>query len=376
MRTTPLCCIGILVCALALGSGGESTVVAQQPATIAVSTEIKQAVAALTGTEFAQRQAAEKQLIAQGPAAFEPLIALLGTVPPEAGQRILLILEQIWIHAPEPQADTLERQLEDLRLTWGPYQPAMDRLLSAHHRLREQRAVRALRRLNAIVEEEDVEDLEFQIRPGPLFPNSPPRHIAQIILPRSWKGTGADLWHLQRLSHLKYLTVFVVEGNGITEFQKQQMQVGFPDLTVSMRAEVYLGVEGSPFGNQRGCYVSKVIPGSPAETAGLELGDTIMSVDGMEIHSFLGLVEALKSKRAYQPIELKIDPGYQNRFPHYPFEEGGKSNLHTLTAIGIPWEDRRFPTPPVPPLAESLPELPFPETSPLPGSPVEVPVQR
>lgn len=338
---------------------------AAEPVKVAIPDEIQRAVGDLSSQEFTIRQAAEKALITRGASAFEPLLASLNSAPPDAGQHILQILEQIWVNAPQPQADSLERQLEDLRLTLGPYQPAVARILSAHHRLREQRAVRALRRLNAIIETTlDDEEMELLVQMGQPLPNEPPERISQIILPRSWKGTEADLWHIQRLSHLGSLHVFVIENNGISEASQQRMRVGFPDLLVSARAEVFIGVVGSQFDSGEGCHVQAVQTDSPAETAGLQPGDLILSVDGVKIANFTALVDSLKTKRGYQPIELKVDRGSDYR----PlFDNGLKDEPLAITVIGIPWEARRFPTPPAPPTSESLiPELPFSERHPLP----------
>lgn len=323
---------------------------------MAIPAEIQQAVADLSSKEFAKRHASEKQLISWGASAFEPLVAALSTASPDAGQHILQILEQIWVAAPLPQADRLERQLEDLRLTLGPYQPAVTRILLAHHRLREERAVKSLRRLNAIIETTlDEEELERLIQVGEPVPNELPMRISQIILPRSWKGTEADLWHIQRLSHLGSLHVFVIENNGMSEVAQQQMRVGFPGLVVMGRAEVFIGVVGSLFDSGQGCHVGSIQSGSPAETAGLQVGDLIRSVDGVEIGNFSDLVDSLKTKRGYQPIELIVDrAGYRQLN-----EDGPNSEPLTITVIGLPWEARSFPTPPAPPATESLtPELP------------------
>ena len=363
-RATPLRCIGVLVCALSLAGWGDALLLAEEPASVVTPAAVPQAVADLSSTEFTHRQAAEQRLIALGPPVFEPLVASLSKTTPESGQRILAILEQIWLQTPEPQSDILERQLETLRLTWGPYQPTVEHMLFAHHRLRQERAVRALRRLNAVIETvDDSEELELLMLQGLPIPKVPPERISHIVLPRSWKGTEADLWHIQRLSHLKSLTVFLIERNGITPSAMQRMQVGFPDLTVDVRAEVFLGVVGSPFNNDgQGCYVGLVQPGSPAEIAGIQRGDTILSVDGKKLSNFNDLIVALKTKRAYQSMELQVDPGYENRFPIHRFENPGQPVPTTLTVIGIPWEAKSFPTPPPPQPSEPLLDLRDPRT--------------
>jgi PDZ domain len=352
----------VLACALLLAEWSPAPLLADEPASVAIPAAVQQAVADLSASEFTHRQAAEQRLIALGPSAFEPLLGLLSKSAPESGQRILAILEQIWLRTPEPQSDILERQLEALRLTYGPYQPTVEHLLFAHHRLREERAVRALRRLNAVIEtEDDPDEIDLLMLQGLPIPKAPPQHLTQIVLPRSWKGTEADLWHIQRLSHLKSLTVFVIENNGITPSAWQRMQIGFPNLTVNVRAEVFLGVVGSQFDEGNGCYVSLVQAGSPAETAGIQPGDRILSVDGTKISKFEDLIKALKTKRAYQAMELQVVQGYERRFPSHRFEQQGQPGLTTLTVIGIPWEAKSFKIPPPPQPSERLPVLPISE---------------
>ena len=357
------------MCALWWVGGVDALLIADEPASVAIPAAVQQALADLSSEVFTHRQAAVQRLIALGPPAFEPLLASLGKTTPEAGQRILAILEQIWLQTPEPQSDILERQLETLRLTWGPYQPTVEQMLFAHHQLRQERAVKALRRLNAIIETvDDPEEVQLLMLQGLPIPNDPPQRLSLIVLPRSWKGTEADLWHIQRLSHLNEpneLTVYVIENNGITPSAMQGMTIGFPTLTIMVRAELFLGVTGSPFPQGSGCTVDTVQPGSPAETAGIQEGDRILSVDGQQIKSFLGLVDALKSKRAYQSIELQVDQGDRARFPSHRFEQPKVPGQTTLTVIGIPWEAKRFKTPPPPPPSEPLPPA-IPRHTPLP----------
>ncbi len=337
-------CVVLWVCAVVIGLFASASLHAEEPPPAAPAPEISKAVAELTAADFSRRQAAEQRLLALGPPAFEPLVALLGNVPSEAGQRILHILEQTWLQTPEPESDILERQLETLRLTPGPFQLDVTRLLFAHHRLREERAVRSLRRLNALVKTVvDENAFELQARLGQPFVNMPER-ISQIILPRSWKGTEADLWHIQRLAHLKTLTVFVVRGNGISDAARRNMPVGFPDLHVDERSEVFLGVLSSPFPTESdriGCQITGIQPDSPAEIANLEVGDLIQSVDGKRIKNFDGLVQALKTKHGYETMELQV-------------QRYGEDRPLLVTVIGLPWEARRFERPPPPPLAQTL----------------------
>ncbi len=326
---------------------GEAEAPVNAPPPVVIPPEIATAVDELNADEFSVRQQAEKRLIALGAPAFEPLLAVLEQSKSEAGRRILLILERIWLQTPQPLADELERQLDRLSFSLSPFQAEVDQMLQSHHRLREERASRKLRQLNAIIEkvvDENARDLLIKFGS---MDHQPQERIASVIFPRSWKGTSEDLWHLRRLSHTDVLSVFVVRGNGITEEEKQAMRLGFPELSVSERSEVFIGVMGQPiaFDTRVGCSVTGVQPDSPASTAGIQVGDLIQKVDGVMIRSFEDLVEQLKSKRGYQPIEMTIE--------HSPAVDPT-----LITVIGLPWEVRRFPVPPPPPLAESLIDLP------------------
>ncbi len=321
----------------------DTSAAVDSPPPIVIPPEIAKAVEELTSDEFSVRQQATNRLLALGPPAFEPLIVLLHQVSGEASQRILLALEQIWLNTPLPQADDLELQLDEISLSFSPYQPAVKRILQHHHRLREARATSALRKLNAVVQlRPDDNDRELRAKLDADLSESKQR-IAIIILPRSWKGTPADIWHIRRLSHTEVLNVFYVRGISLSEADRQAMRMGFPELDVSERSEIFIGVEGNPvaFDNRSGCQVTGVQPESPAYIAGLQVGDRILTVDGVEIRGFEDLVEKLKSKRSYQPIEMSIE-----RFA------GEEPTM--VTVIGLPWEVRRFPTPPPPPRAESL----------------------
>lgn len=315
---------------------------------VVIPPEVATAVAELQSKDFAVRQQARNRLIALGAPAFKPLIAALDNVPGDTGIRILLIIEKIWLQTPESQADVLEQQLDDLSNTVTFfYWYHVKRMLGNHHRLREERAVRSLRRLNAVVQlDRDDNDRELRAKLDVDLSESKQR-IVTVILPRSWKGTSADLWHIRRLSHTEIMQVFYVRGINLTEADRLTMRLGFSELGVSERAEIFIGVMGNAvsFDDRGGCPVTGVQPDSPAQIAGIQVGDRIMAVDGVEIKNFEDLVEQLKSKRGYQPIEMTVE--------RFAGEEPS-----VITVIGLPWEVRSFPTPPPPPQAESLLEPP------------------
>lgn len=317
---------------------------AQPSPPVIIPPEVATAVADLQSKEFTVRQQAKKRLITMGVPAFKPLIEVWEKVPGDTGIHILLVLEQIWLQAPEPQADVLEQQLDDLSNSFDFfYQQYVRRMLNNHHRLREERATRSLRRLNAVIQfDRDDNDRELRARLD-ADPVQSGQRIANVILPRSWKGTSADLWHIRRLSHNPVMGVFYIRGINITDVDKLAMRRGFPGLDIHERSEIFIGVQGNAvaFDNNPGCPITGVQADSPAHIAGLQVNDRILTVDGEDINGFENLVEVLKSKHAYQAIEMLVE------------RYGGQEPM-LFTVIGLPWEVRSFPTPPPPPQAESL----------------------
>ena len=72
----------------------------------------------------------------------------------------------------------------------------------------------------------------------------------------------------------------------------------------------YLGISGQASeGNDVGVVVAEVLPGSPAEEAGLEAGDVIVSLDNEPMYDITELSAAIKLRRPGETVELTIRRG-------------------------------------------------------------------
>jgi membrane protease YdiL (CAAX protease family) len=81
--------------------------------------------------------------------------------------------------------------------------------------------------------------------------------------------------------------------------------VGMAILTWSLAADAAaprLGVFGEP--HQGGCLVTGVVPGSAAETAGLQVGDVITAVDGESVADILGLAQVIRKHRVGDTVSI------------------------------------------------------------------------
>ncbi len=68
----------------------------------------------------------------------------------------------------------------------------------------------------------------------------------------------------------------------------------------------YLGIEGGAGDGDLGVRVTKVLPGSPAEEAGLLAGDVIISIDSEPMYDIYELSAAIKLRRPGEPVELTV----------------------------------------------------------------------
>jgi Do/DeqQ family serine protease len=83
------------------------------------------------------------------------------------------------------------------------------------------------------------------------------------------------------------------------EVRRGRLGVVIQDITPDL-------VKGLRLESLDGAFVAEVVPGSPAETAGLEPGDVILSVDGEEVRTAAELRNEIGLKRIGEEVELEI----------------------------------------------------------------------
>ena len=74
----------------------------------------------------------------------------------------------------------------------------------------------------------------------------------------------------------------------------------------------YLGISTSD-GNQAGATVASVQPGSPAESAGIQQGDLIKTIDGKAVNSSSDVVSAIEGRSAGSKVTLGIERNGSSR---------------------------------------------------------------
>lgn len=90
----------------------------------------------------------------------------------------------------------------------------------------------------------------------------------------------------------------VIELDGF-EMRRGYLGVGLTDLTPELRT--HFGVP-----EDAGVMVSKVEPGSPAEKAGVKVGDILTGIDGKEIRSSWDAQLRVRGQEEGQPVPLEV----------------------------------------------------------------------
>lgn len=104
---------------------------------------------------------------------------------------------------------------------------------------------------------------------------------------------------------VRHREVVVVGGHGDHSMvlggfaQRGFLGVQLVDLTPELRR--YFGAEGD-----RGVLVSRVVEGSPAAEAGIEVGDLIVAIDGEPLRGSVQLVGRLGRRREGDTVELEL----------------------------------------------------------------------
>jgi S1-C subfamily serine protease len=85
----------------------------------------------------------------------------------------------------------------------------------------------------------------------------------------------------------------------------KQMEAGVASANVHVGSTAFLGVSVGPAaGGQAGALVAEVVPGSPADHAGIVAGDTITALDGQTIATYDGLGPMLLQHAAGDTVTL------------------------------------------------------------------------
>jgi hypothetical protein len=282
---------------------------------------IPRLIAQLGAEEFAVREDAVHRLLQLGPPAVPALELAAENDNPDAAQRALVLLERLFVNGCLSTADDAEQALE--RLTTSSAPATSRRALTAlasHQRLREQRAVAAIRELGGKVEYEEIDPDQFAIfQWGPFggienrisIPDFPFARI-HIMLLKDWRGGEEGLRHVARLEYNWGarlpgcgIDVTTIRGNGVSFESVQKLAARLPGVRIQERG-ASLGIRCQPVEK---CMIAGVMPNGAAERSGVLPGDTVVRFDGETINSFPDLVGRLMERLPGEEVEMQVARG-------------------------------------------------------------------
>lgn len=102
---------------------------------------------------------------------------------------------------------------------------------------------------------------------------------------------------------------FAIPVNKVRAVVEQLLATGkvvWPWLGVSLLDRQQVLEQGLNISLDRGVYVADVVPGSPADQAGLRAGDVILAVDGAAVDSYAAMRHALEAHRVGERVTLRV----------------------------------------------------------------------
>ncbi len=289
-------------------------VVSGEPATSPDSNQTASTIAdliqQLEHSDFAQREAASRQLQESGNEAIAALLDAAIHQPPEAATRSLHILENLFLSDDKSVFEAADDGLSQLMASdRGNVVVAASQVLARHMLLREERAVAAIRELGGTVQYDALDnprDPRQRLIAGPPYPHSSPQIFPHtIILGTKWKGGLDGLKFLRWLSHREHLVLYVIRGSQVTLAEAQSLAASLPNLSVFERGP-YLGLMGGRSIEPNKCVVEGVQEGGPAAHGGVQTSDEILKLEGNDVGSFQDLIDQLKQYEAKEKITLTI----------------------------------------------------------------------
>lgn len=247
-------------------------------------------IASLTEGTGRERMQALSGLVSSGRYAVPKLVSAAKSDPSNA-RPYLDALGEILLSDDAEVAELADNALVEMTDSNIPnLTSASQHVLVEHGVLRHTRALNALEALGAVR--------------GTLNRNEPNYDAAYtvdlLILDQRWKGTDVDLALAGRL--IKLGAVHIDRGSEVNPQVLAKLRQQFGRLTVRYRTTGCLGIYGTdaPYG----VFLQSVVPGSPAEQAGLRQGDFIVRVDNLQRPSMTQLVEYLEKQTPGGRIQI------------------------------------------------------------------------
>ena len=289
---------------------------------------IREWIAQLGADQFAQRESASRQLAAAGPAAVGALAEAARDADLEVASRAIDLLggfldpERSFGEGVDGSAAAVhaERVLEGL--AEGPEGPVAQLATTAleFHQLGMHEAA-----------QERLEALGAKFNDGSPFGGT---RGGVVVIGSDWQGGAEDFRLLPRLRNLRRVHLHGVRidpamlavigrlrgleqlqlyGTGAADDEIAALAARFPNAEIDVRKGGKLGVGGQRLIGP--CQITQVVAGSAADRAGIQIGDVVLSMDGVAIRNFDGLTEFVGRHGPGDRIEVEIERAVAGQVP-------------------------------------------------------------
>lgn len=285
-------------------------------------------IAQLGSDQFAQREAASRQLAAAGPEALQALAAaaaaddlevasraidLLGGFldpdrtngeegdGPDASLQAERALETLAEGPPGPVAQLAATSLEFHQM--GMHEAAQERLEALGARIGDGLVAGGPRGLGVTIDSGwQGEPADFRLLPRL-------RNLRRVNL----HGVKIDASVLAILGRLRGLDTIQLYGTGIGDDGVAALAARFPNAEIDVRKGGKLGVGGQRLIGP--CQITQVVAGSAADKAGIQIGDVVLSMDGVPIKNFDGLTDYVGGRAPGDRIEVEVERAIAGKVP-------------------------------------------------------------
>ena len=160
------------------------------------------------------------------------------------------------------------------------------------------------------------------------------RRGLEVILDTQWKGSAEDLRLLPRLRNLRQVAIhgrkvdeatlallgrlrgletIQLYSTGVSDEAVAVLAARFPQAEIDVRKGGKLGVGGQRMVGP--CQITQVVAGSAADRAGLQIGDVVLSMDGVPVKNFEGLTDFVALHGPGDSIEMEIERAVAGKVP-------------------------------------------------------------
>lgn len=308
---------------------------------------IREWIDQLGAEQFADREAASRSLAAAGPTALGPLAAAARGGDLEVASRAIEVIRG-YLDPPAGEEETTAMSADgDARVApLLPFPAAVAAALEAERLLEAlaegppgpvpQVAATTLEYHQLGMHEaayERLEALGAKLKQDYLSMSTGRRGL-EVILDTQWKGSAEDLRLLPRLRNLRQVAIhgrkvdeatlallgrlrgletIQLYSTGVSDEAVAVLAARFPQAEIDVRKGGKLGVGGQRMVGP--CQITQVVAGSAADRAGLQIGDVVLSMDGVPVKNFEGLTDFVALHGPGDSIEMEIERAVAGKVP-------------------------------------------------------------